>query len=148
MLFLAMSLNLAVIHAEHNSDLMRQARQSFGNLLYILAVSLVFLVPFEFPVGLCAALLALSVGGLVSTIAAAISSRRAGSTPIQMLAEVGLSLLAHGVLLAVALMILSGSTDSLYALVAVVAAMLIRPSRNAWNFLMQAGEMARKRRHQ
>jgi hypothetical protein len=138
LLFLALSLNLDRIHDEQGSDLMRQAQQSFGNLLYALAISLVFLVPFEAPIGLCIALLSLCAAGLVATFRVILSIRREGRSLRGQLAEVGLSLLVYVVLLVVSLMLLSGNTDSLYALVGVVAAMLIRPSRNAWNFLLRA----------
>jgi peptidoglycan/LPS O-acetylase OafA/YrhL len=139
LLFLSLSLNLRLLHSQRNDSLIRQARQSFGHLLYALAISLVFLVPFDAPVGLFIALVSLSVGGLLATLQAILQTRRDGRSVGVQLREVWLSLLSYAVLLGVAIRLLGGDTGSLYALVVVISAMLVRPSRNAWNFLIQAG---------
>lgn len=138
LLFLAMSLNLDLLRRDANGDLLRQARQSFGNLMFALAVSLVFLVPFDEPLGIFFALLTLSIGGLAATIHALIDARRGGAAWGQLLREVSLSLFAYACLIFVAFELAAGDTGSLYTLVAVIAAMLVRPSRNAWNFLLQS----------
>jgi hypothetical protein len=142
LLFVSLSLNVDFLSRKENVDLQRKARQTFGNFIYVIMIALMFLIPRQGPLGLGLPLLFMGgfgIGprGVVELLVETV--REPGDRPRvgYYVHEYGLSLLAYLGLMAVAVTVLFGSVESLYWLVAVVAALLASASRNAWFLLMQ-----------
>jgi hypothetical protein len=142
LLFVSLSLNVDTLTRPENAELMRLARRSFGDFLYVLMIAFVFLVPRQAPIGFAVAMLALSgsrlfglfrlYSGLRSEQGMSSSARRG------LLAEFTLPLAAAVGLAAAAFAILFGYLNALYWLVGVIALLLANASSNAWRLLVHA----------
>jgi hypothetical protein len=141
LLFVSLSLRQDVIKGRRDSSLLRLARGSFADFLYLLMLGLVFLVPQQVPIGLAVALFALGAARGIGLVRQAFllvraSPWQAGAAAV--LREIALPLLASLGLLAVGIEVLRGEMVAMYALVLVVAALLTTASWNAWLILAKS----------
>ena len=123
-----------------NGRLLRLARGSFEDFLYVLMIGLVFLVPHQAPFGLALALIVLGVSRGFELVRQSLRARRAERgelTTMELLREVALPAIAILGLLAVGVEVLLGEMLAVYGLVIVVAALLGTASWNAWLILME-----------
>ena len=138
LLFVSLSVNRKSA-TRPSGGYLHTAQQSFGDFLYVFMIGLVFLVPHQAPFGLAVALFAL---GAARTAGVIRHWRHGGSSVSRdkrfsaSLREYGLPLVATLGLLFVAVEILMGNTDSIFGLVAVIAALLATASWNAWLLLI------------
>jgi hypothetical protein len=140
LLFVSLSFHWEATRGHENERLMRLARGSFGDYLYVLMLGLVFLVPHQAPIGLAVALFALGASRGYGLIRQLIGSRGMGSgikAASRALREIALPLLASFGLLFVGIEIIRGEMVAVYGLVFVVAALLTTASWNAWLILME-----------
>lgn len=138
LLFVSLSLNRERLKGKQASRTRQIARQTFGDFLYILVISLVFIVPHQVPYSLTIALLVLGLSRGLGFIREAASILR--NKPVNMklaIKEVGLPLTASLGLIIVAIAVSFGATDAIYGLVVVIAALLITACWNAWLLLME-----------
>jgi hypothetical protein len=136
LLFVSLSLHHETIKGSPDGRMLRLARGSFGDFLYLLMIGLVFLVPHQVPFGLAVALFALGAARVIGILRQARSQagRRRGSNTLR---EIALPALASLGLIAVGVEVLRGDMLALYALVLVVAALLATASWNAWLILVE-----------
>jgi len=139
LLFVSLSLNRERLKGVQSETVVGMARRTFANFLYVLMVSLVFLVPHQLPISLTVALLVLGItrgAGLLREAAAlrkAPASRRDYRTLFR---EIGLPAVASIGLILVAIYVAFGKTDAMYGLVIVIAALLGNACWNAWLLLL------------
>jgi hypothetical protein len=141
LLFVSLSLHREARRGEDDTRLMRLARGSFGDFLYILMLGLVFLVPHPAPVGLAVALFALGAArgiGLIRWFLRGAGTGKRGAR-WDNAREIALPAIASLGFIAVAVEILRGEMVAVYALVIVVAALLATASWNAWLILAEEG---------
>ncbi len=140
LLFVSLSLNRERLRGKNATMVIDNARRTFSDFLYILMISVTFLVPHRAPLSLTIALLVLGISrgfGLVREAAAHIrKSNRKISTPVALRA-ISLPFLASIGLILIALAISAGANDALFGLVAVIAALLITACWNAWLLLIE-----------
>jgi hypothetical protein len=144
LLFVSLSLHHEVIKGDRDGRMLRLARGSFGDFLYLLMLGLVFLVPHQAPFGLAVALFALGAArgiGILRQLrytagpsAGALAGER---KPGSALREIALPALASLGLIVVGLAILGGNMLAMYGLVLVIAALLATASWNAWLILVE-----------
>jgi hypothetical protein len=140
LLFVSLSLNRERLKGVQSETVVGMARRTFANFLYVLMVSLVFLVPHQLPISLTVALLVLGItrgAGLLreaSVLQKALASRRDYRTLFR---EIGLPAVASIGLILVAIYVAFGKTDAMYGLVIVIAALLGNACWNAWLLLME-----------
>jgi hypothetical protein len=140
LLFVSLSLNRERLKGVQSETVVGMARRTFANFLYVLMVSLVFLVPHQLPISLTVALLVLGItrgAGLLREAAVlrkAPASRRDYRTLFR---EIGLPAVASIGLILVAIYVAFGKTDAMYGLVIVIAALLGNACWNAWLLLME-----------
>jgi hypothetical protein len=138
LLFVSLSLNRDRLKGEQAHKTILTARQTFGDFLYVLMISLVFIVPHLVPYSLTIALLALGVtrgAGFIRE--ASVSLRNNRMSPQLLIKEIGLPLTASLGLILVAVAVFWGATIAIYGLVAVIAALLTTACWNAWLLLIE-----------
>jgi hypothetical protein len=143
LLFVSLSLHREVIKGREDALLLRLARGSFGDFLYVLMLGLVFLVPHQAPIGLAVALFILGGSRGYGLARQSLRSGRARSgerTAAHALREIALPALASAGLLVVGVEVLRGEMVAIYGLVIVVAALLASASWNAWLILVEEDE--------
>jgi hypothetical protein len=139
LLFVSLSINREKLKGNQAHLTRSMARRTFGDFLYVLMIALIFLIPHQVAYSLTVALLVLGLSRGVGLILEATHLRqpkgkRLGAPVI--LREIGFPLLATIGLLGVAIAIALGSTNSMYWLVLVIAALLVSACWNAWLLLM------------
>jgi hypothetical protein len=138
LLFVSLSLNRERLKGAGARKTIAIARQTFVDFLYLLMMSLVFIVPHQIPASLTIALLVLGVSRGIGFIREAAMSLRDKSMSLELvIKEIGLPFAASLGLITVAIAINLGATNAIYGLVVVVAALLITACWNAWTLLMQ-----------
>jgi hypothetical protein len=140
LLFVSLSLNRERLKDDSPDGALATARRSFGNFLYVLMPSLVFIVPHPAPIGLAIAMLVLGLSraiGLVHEMARWRAQLGRGGRPGEFLRDVVLPIMASVGLVAVGIAVAMGRTVALFLLVIVVAGLLISASWNAWILLVQ-----------
>jgi hypothetical protein len=138
LLFVSLSLNRERLKGKNAHRVKSIARQTFGDFLYVLMISLVFIVPHQVPISLTVALLVLGVSRGVGFIREAVSGLKKRSIGIQVaIKEIGLPFTASVGLIIVAIAVYFGISTAIYGLVAVIAALLITACWNAWLLLME-----------
>jgi hypothetical protein len=140
LLFVSLSLNRERLRDDTASGSLATARRSFGNFLYVLMLSLVFIVPHPAPLGLTVALIVLGLArgvGLVHEVARWRGQLGRGGRPGELLRDVVLPVLASAGLVGVGIAVAMGRTVALFALVIVVAGLLVSASWNAWVLLVE-----------
>jgi len=140
LLFVSLSLNRERLRGVQSETIVGMARRTFANFLYVLMVSLVFLVPHQVPFSLTIALLVLGItraAGLFREAAEYRSVPASRRDYRSLFREIGLPAVASIGLILVALYVAFGKTDAMYGLVIVVAALLGNACWNAWLLLME-----------
>jgi hypothetical protein len=79
LLFVAVSLNPAIVAEEDQSGLRLVAIQAFSNFVYLLAIALVFLIPDQSPRGFGIALVCIGAFAVATPLARTIQARRAST---------------------------------------------------------------------
>lgn len=139
LLFVSVSLRQEHRDGTSVGSVMRLARGSFGDFLYILMLGLVFLVPHQAPIGLSVALFVLGFSrgiGTVRQLWAILGETSGESVGLVSLRTVGIPLLASLGLIIVGIEVLREDFVSIYGLVIVVAMLLTTASWNAWLILV------------
>ena len=138
LLFVSLSLNRERLKGKNARRVKSIARQTFGDFLYVLMISLVFIVPHQVPISLTVALLVLGVSRGIGFIREAASGLKNRSMGLQLvIKEIGLPFTASVGLIIVAIAVYFGISTAIYGLVAVIAALLITACWNAWLLLME-----------
>jgi hypothetical protein len=140
LLFVSLSLNRERLKDATSSGPLATARRSFANFLYVLMLSLAFLVPHPAPIGLAVALVVLGLSraiGLVHEVARWRGQLGRSGRPGELLRDVALPVVASVGLVAVGIAVATGQTIALFGLVLVVAGLLVSATWNAWMLLVQ-----------
>jgi hypothetical protein len=141
LLFVSLTFHRESLKGRMDPRVLRLARGSFGDFLYVLMLGLVFLVPHPAPVGLAVALLVLgasrAAGLLRALIRPAQTKSRNPLPPSHGLREIAFPALASLILIGVAVEVWRGDMVALYGLVIVIAALLSSASWNAWLILAE-----------
>ena len=138
LLFVSLSLNRDRLKEQNPRTIIGRARQTFGDFLYVLMISLVFIVPHQLPLSLSIALLVLGLSrGIAFFRQAAISLKNKSISLLILVKEIGLPFTASLGLIIVAIAINFGVMDAIYGLVAVIAALLVTACWNAWLLLIE-----------
>jgi hypothetical protein len=140
LLFVSLSLNRNNILGKENEPTLRIAKRSFGDLLYVLMMALVFLVPHQVPFGLATALFALGMARVIGLVREMVNQdlRIIHKLSLsEVVREYALPILANLGFIIVSIEILIGNYLALYSLVIVIAALLTTASWNAWLLLIQ-----------
>lgn len=138
LLFVSLSLNRERLKGKNAIKIKEIARRTFGDFLYILMISLVFIVPHTVPYSLAIALLVLGLSrgiGIIRETTQKTSNKKRNMALV--IKEIGLPLTASLGLIIVSIAVIFGLTNAVYALVIVVAALLITACWNAWLLLME-----------
>jgi hypothetical protein len=117
LLFVSLSIHRELIQGRQDAILLRLARGSFGDFLYVLMLGLVFLVPHQVPIGLATALFVLGAAraaGLVRQLVLSARTETPGRNLAHGLREVALLGLASLGLLVVAIEVLRGAMVAIY----------------------------------
>ena len=138
LLFVSLSLNRDRLKGQNPHTIIGRARQTFGDFLYVLMISLVFIVPHQLPISLSIALLVLGLSrGFAFFRQAAISLKDKSISLLILVKEIGLPFTASLGLIIVAIAINFGVLNAIYGLVAVIAALLVTACWNAWLLLIE-----------
>jgi hypothetical protein len=140
LLFVSLSFHREAMKGREDARLIRLARGSFGDFLYVLMLGLVFLVPHQAPIGLAIALFVLGASrgyGLARQVVRSRSAASGRSEAFSALGEIALPSLASFGLLVVGVEVLRGEMVAVYGLVIVVAALLATASWKAWLILVE-----------
>jgi hypothetical protein len=140
LLFVALSLNRQRLKGDKAHPTLSIARNTFSDFLYILMISLVFLVPHPIPLSLTVALLVLGVTSAAGIISREVREYRTSSNlrldARLLLRTIGLPAIASLGLIIVAVEIALGNFDAVFGLVGVISALLITACWNAWILLV------------
>ncbi len=140
LLFVSLSLHRERLKGERARVVIATARRSFGDFLYILMISITFLVPHQVPLSLTIALLVLGISRGIGVIRQVTPAARKSTRRINLpfiLRLFSLPLVATLGLIAVALAFAAGIYESAYGLVIVMAALLGSACQNAWLLLIE-----------
>lgn len=140
LLFVALSVNLQLLRGPNGPHHRDTAGRTFGDFLFTLMLSLVFLIPNQEPMGFAIALFTLGIARGAALIWQALGARRDASGPSRTLTVVRdftLPMLASVGLMLAAARILSGHYGVVILLVGVVSALLVTACQNAWFLLLQ-----------
>jgi hypothetical protein len=138
LLFVSLSLNRDRLKGKRAGATAQIARTTFGDFLYVIMISLVFLVPHLIPFSLVISLLVLGLARGVG-IAREILHRQSSKVKFvgwkDVLQQIGLpGVISFGIIL-VSISIAVGQYNILYGLVGVIAALLVSACWNAWILL-------------
>jgi hypothetical protein len=139
LLFVSLSIRQDRMKEQSFRSLVKLARGSFGDFLYVLMLGLVFLVPHPEPLGLAIALFVLGGSraiGLGRQISVLLRTRTRELESAHAFRGIILPSIASIGLIVVGIEVLRGVMISIYALVLVIAALLTRASWNAWLILV------------
>jgi hypothetical protein len=144
LLFVSLSIRQERMKDQAYRSILKLARGSFSDFLYVLMIGLVFLVPHPVPIGLAIALFVLGASravGFGRQLFAVMRSRAGRSPGVHALRGIILPLIASLGLILVGIEILRGVMIALYALVIVVSALLTTASWNAWLILVGTDDL-------
>jgi hypothetical protein len=140
LLFVSLSLRFDRLSSDSYAGMMRLARTSFSDFLYVLMLGLIFLVPHPVPFGLAVALFVMAAARAAGMVRR--RSTNQGDSKIiktrKIVRETVLSGVAIVGMAVVAIEILRGDLNSIFLLVLVIAALLTTASWNAWLILVGA----------
>jgi hypothetical protein len=140
LLFVSLSLNRERLTGKKSRFVLASARHTFSDFLYVLMISLVFLVPHKIPLSLTVALLVLGLSRGIGLIRESLRQRKGTRTKlgfIFIMREFGLPAIAAAGLIGIAFATLFGQPDSIYWLVGVIAALLLTACWRAWLLLVE-----------
>lgn len=139
LLFVALSINIDTLNREEYAQFRHLAQQTFANFIFLMLLSLAFLIPHAAPARLSINLTVLSTFIVAVTMRIWRSQRGLkieNNLHKQIARTPAMSLIAYFVMLLAAVNVARGNEQSLYIIVAVVALMLATAARNAWVLLM------------
>jgi len=140
LLFVALSVNLQLLRGPDGPHHRDTAGRTFGDFLFTLMLSLIFLIPNQEPIGFAIALFTLGIARGAALVCQALRARRAASGPSRgptVVRDYALPMLASVGLVFAAVRILSGHYGVVMLLVGVVSALLVTACLNAWSLLLQ-----------
>jgi hypothetical protein len=143
LLFVSLSIRQEQMKNQVFRSVVRLARGSFGDFLYVLMLGLVFLVPHPAPIGLAVALCVLGISravGMARQIYRTLRSTAKGQEDMHAFRGIVLPAIASLGLVVVGVEVVRGVMIAIYALVIVVAALLSSASWNAWLILVANDE--------
>lgn len=138
LLFVAVSINAEKLTTSQNANRMRSARGAFGDFLYVIMIGVIFLVPHPVPFGFSFALTILGLARAVGTYRLMRGLRRQTKdrpNRTQLLREFTLPIFTSIGLVIIAMLVYLGNFTAIYAMVMVIAALLIMASWHAWDLL-------------
>ncbi|MBV9121109.1 MAG: hypothetical protein JOZ39_10400 [Chloroflexi bacterium] len=139
LLFVSVSLKLDLLGSGLQVALMSRAGQAFSNLLYVLFISFVFLIPHIDGSSLGLSMCGIGATGMLRMAKLgwdAIRSKEkldAGTV----IWRFALPVLAHAALVAAGVMLVLGTGDGLYWVLAVIMLLLSGAARSAWDLLVR-----------
>jgi hypothetical protein len=150
LLFVSVSLHADFITDPAAEGVLASARRAFTGFITVVLIALMFVIPAQSPRGLGFPLVAFSLVYLQETVHIVGILRREhthladliGST--SNLGRIGTGLISSVGLLIISLTILSGSTNYLNWLVAVIGVLLIGAAQNCWSLLLDIAVAKRR----
>ncbi len=149
LLFVAVSVNASLLRGPDGHHRRAWARHTFLNFIYVLFISLVFLMPYMSGAGIALPLLIMDAFALYSVVRLAREASRVSTSPdgafvrTRMLREALYTGGSYVILLIVALFLLQGQPNQLYWLGAAVMVLLITAAGSAWRLLVTLIEAGR-----
>ena len=140
LLFVSLSLNRERLTGQRSHFVLTSARRTFSDFLYVLMISVVFLVPHKIPLSLTVALTVLGISRGIGLVRDYYHNKKRLKLKMKgrdVLRELGLPAIAAGGLIAIAIATYYGMTDSIYWLVGVIAALLLSACWRAWLLLVE-----------
>ena len=139
LLFVALSLKLETVNLTKNSSMRLLARQTFTTFLYLIGISLTFLIPGQDRFGLGPSLTMIAILGLIITVIELQAARpyltQADNRIV--LRRSGIKIAAFVSLLVIAAMILTGAdANILYWMITPILFLLFSASLNTWSLLV------------
>ncbi len=142
LLFVALSINRQKVAAPGNEELLRLAKRSFGDYLYALFISLMFLVPayhaYVFVIPLSCVAFFKAIGLIKAVVRFKANSNE--TAPVGRLArEFGIQALTFLGVIFVIIEIGQGHVAATYIVVPVISLLLYNATANAWLLLILEG---------
>jgi hypothetical protein len=152
LLFVSVSLHIDVLTEDAARTVLAAAGRTFSRFILLVIIALVFLIPAESPRGLGLPLLALGLLDAANNMRLLVLTWREQANwrallgeAAGLLATVALPLVSSIALIVVAASILSGQTDGLDWMVAIIAVILVGAATNAWNLMLSLARVKRRR---
>lgn len=137
LLFVALTLNAAILIRAESADLRVLAQQTFSTFVIIIGLSLMFLIPEPTPIGLGLPLLCIAIVGLVNSIRAIRPLFETNRPWTSFFKHVGLRLIGLIAMVVLAsITMVTGDADNLYWLVAPMMILLISATLHVWSLLI------------
>jgi hypothetical protein len=147
LLFVALSLKLEAVSLSENAGMRLLARQTFTTFIYLIAISLIFLIPQQDHYGLGPSLIVIAILGLIITATElrAVRPNLSMSNDRILIRRSGIKIAAFTSLLVIAVLILKGSDAKiLYWMIAPILILLISASLNTWSLLVGSQKDSKK----
>lgn len=136
LLFVAISINPQKLSNTKHRGRLQSARSAFGDFLYVIMIGLIFLVPQPIPFGFSFALTVLGLARAIGVLRMMNRTRKKVSLDFkENLRLFALPIFSSLGLLAIAISVLWGFYNAIFAMVLVIAALLIMASWHAWDIL-------------
>ena len=149
LLFVALSLKLESVNLAENAGMRLLARQTFTTFLYLIAISLTFLIPDQDQFGLGPSLIFIAVLGLIITISElrALHPNLSQADDRILVRRSGIKIVAFVSLLVIGVKITTGSDARiLYWMIAPMLFLLFSASLNTWSLLIAVQKVSKKSR--
>ena len=149
LLFVAVTVNVNLLRGSEGHHRRIWARYTFQNFLYVLLVSLVFVMPDQGPLGLALPLLAMGAFALIGAWRLLRDAQTVPKAPDsdfirqRMVREALYSGGSYVILLIVSVFLLQGQPQQLYWLAAAVLVLLLVGASSAWRLLVTLVEAGR-----
>ena len=140
LIFLSLSLKLDVLRQMTDKTIRPMAWQTFANFFFLIMFALVFLVPGQTPLGIALPMLIICLVAIAITVSRALQARSLGISLLYLLKESVPSLLSYLGMVAVVVLISSGSLQGMVWLLPIVIILLAIAVRNAWTLLVGAAK--------
>jgi hypothetical protein len=139
LLFVALSLKLEDVNFTKNAEMRVLARQTFTTFLYLIAISLTFLIPGQDQFGLGPSLLAIALLGLILTVTElrAVHPDLTQAKNRTLLRRSLIKIAAFASLLVIGILTLRGASAAiLYWMITPILFLLFSASLNTWSLLI------------
>jgi hypothetical protein len=147
LLFVALSLKLEAVNLAENAGMRLLARQTFTTFLYLIGISLTFLIPGQDRFGLGPSLVMIAILGLIITVTELRAARPnlARANDRILLRRSGIKIVAFVSLLVIAVLILNGADAKiLYWMITPVLFLLFSASLNTWSLLISVQKTSKR----
>lgn len=147
LLFVALSLKLEAVSLAENAGMRLLARQTFTTFLYLIAISLTFLIPQQDHFGLGPSLIVIAIMGLIITVMElrAVHPNLSVSSDRILFRRSGIKIAAFASLLVIGVLILKGSDAKiLYWMITPMLFLLFSASLNTWSLLIAVQKDSKK----